>query len=98
MGLIVRSFWRLLLFVTGGLAILAVAAYGAFMEGWWVPLVPPATAWLASAGVITAYMSNREKKHRALLMQLFSRHVSNEVAKAVWNDREQFLDGGQSEV
>jgi adenylate cyclase len=40
-------------------------------------------------------MSNQEKKERAVLMQLFSRHVSPEVADAVWRQREQFMDGGR---
>jgi adenylate cyclase len=38
---------------------------------------------------------NQEKKERALLMQLFSRHVSTEVAEAIWQERDQFMDGGR---
>ncbi len=30
-----------------------------------------------------------------MLMQLFSRHVSKEVAETIWLQREQFLDGGR---
>ena len=40
-------------------------------------------------------MSNHEKKQRALLMQLFSKHVSPEIAETIWQQREQFLDGGR---
>ena len=36
-----------------------------------------------------------QKKERAVLMQLFSRHVSAEVTNAVWRQREQFMDGGR---
>src|SRR5439155_19551520 len=43
----------------------------------------------------TAYVSYHESAQRAALMQLFSRHVSREVAEAIWRDREQFLDGGR---
>jgi adenylate cyclase len=55
--------------------------------------VPPALAWFITAVVITAYLSYQETVQRAALMQLFSRHVSKEVADGIWRDREQFLDG-----
>lgn len=91
----VRSPWRFSLFAIGGLLVLAFAAYVAFLRGWWIPLVPPAIAWFVSATVITAYMSNRERLERASLMQLFSKHVSREVAEVIWKERSQFLDGGR---
>ena len=40
-------------------------------------------------------MSYRETVERTHLMQLFSRHVSPEVAEAIWRQRDQFLDGGR---
>ena len=95
MGVGVRSPWRFSLFAIGGLLVLAFAAYVAFLGGWWIPLVPPAMAWFISAAVITAYMSNRERLERASLMQLFSKHVSREVAEVIWKERNQFLDGGR---
>lgn len=52
-------------------------------------------AWLGSAALVTAYMLNQEKKERALLMQLFSRHVAPEVAETMWQQRDQFMDGGR---
>lgn len=52
-------------------------------------------ACLASASVTTAYVSSRERRERALLMQLFSKHVSKEVAETLWQQRDQFLDGGR---
>ena len=95
MSVRVRSPWRFSLFAIGGLLVLAFAAYFAFLHGWWIPLVPPAIAWFVSATVITAYMSNRERLERASLMQLFSKHVSREVAEVIWKERSQFLDGGR---
>jgi adenylate cyclase len=95
LGLWVRSPWRFFLLGGGGLFVLSGAVYFSFLIGWWIPLVPPAVAWLVSAALVTAYMSNQEKKERAVLMQLFSRHVSPEVAEAVWRQREQFMDGGR---
>lgn len=95
MGAVVRSPWRFSLFALGGLFILAVATYATFWLGWWIPLVPPAIAWSASVAVVTAYMSNRERVERASLMQLFSKHVSREVAEVIWKERDQFLEGGR---
>ena len=43
----------------------------------------------------TAIEQGREKVQRAALMKLFSAHVSPEVAESLWENREQFLDGGR---
>lgn len=91
----VRSPWHFAMTGSIGLLILFLSAYLAFLSGWWIPLVPPAISWSISAGVVTAYMSNREKRQRVLLMQLFSRHVSAEIAEVIWRQRDQFLNGGR---
>jgi len=57
--------------------------------------VPPTMAWLISAAMVTAYMSNQEKRQRKILMQLFSRHVSPEVADQIWRQRDAFLNRGR---
>jgi adenylate cyclase len=92
-GLRVRSPWRLALAVIGGLIILGIADFVAFARGWWLPLVPPAMAWLAVASGITAWVSYQQTLQRSMLMQLFSRHVSKEVAETIWRHRDEFLDG-----
>ena len=94
-GLWARSAWR---FVTGGVLLLILLVVGvvvAFFQGWWIPLVPPALAWFLSATVVTASVLQRERKERAVLRQLFGRHVSEEVAEALWQLRDQFLEGGR---
>ena len=48
-----------------------------------------------SAMTSTAIEHTREKGQRAVLMQLFSKHVSPQVAEALWEQREQFLEGGR---
>ncbi len=48
-----------------------------------------------SAMTSTAIEHSREKGQRAVLMQLFSKHVSPQVAEALWEQREQFLEGGR---
>ena len=52
-------------------------------------------SWLVSAAIVTASMSNLEKKQRAFLMQLFSQYVSSEVADSIWQQREEFLNDGR---
>ena len=76
-----------------GLLALAVFVFSVFLAGWWLPLVPPALAWFMTAVAITAYLAYQETVERAALMQLFSRHVSKQVAEGIWREREQFLDG-----
>lgn len=95
LGMWTRSPWRLALGAAGGLFILGIIVVGAFDQGWWIPLVPPSLAWALSGSVITVSVLSRERKERALLMHLFSKHVSGEVAEAVWRQREQFLQNGR---
>jgi len=95
MGLRVRSPWLFSIFGTAGLFVLWFATYLAFLHRWWIPSVPPAMTWLISAAIVTAYISNREKKQRKALMQLFSRHVSPEVAKEIWEQRDKFFHEGR---
>ena len=92
-GLRVRSPWRLPLAVLGGLLFLGLVDFVAFLGGWWLPLVPPAMAWLAVTGGVTAWVSYQQTVQRGMLMQLFSRHVAKEVAETIWRQRDEFLDG-----
>ena len=92
-GLWVRSPWWFSLTAGGLMLGLALFDFLAFVAGWWLALVPPAIGGLVSAAVVTAYVSYQETVQRAVLMQLFSRHVSKEVAESIWRQRDQFLDG-----
>jgi adenylate cyclase len=95
LGAWMRSPWRLALSSAGGLCVLGIMVVVAFAQGWWIPLVPPSLAWVLSGSVVTIWVLSRERKERALLMHLFSKHVSGEVAEAVWRQREQFLQDGR---
>jgi adenylate cyclase len=92
-GLRARSPWRLALLTGVGLSGLFGLDYVAFLGRWWLPLVPAALGLVASAGLVVAYVSYQENAQRTMLMQLFSKHVSKEVAEAIWREREQFLEG-----
>ena len=91
----VRSAWRFILIAFTGLLVLGLVSYVMFLRGWWIPLIPSALTWLVSAAIVTAYMLNLEKRQRSLLMQLFSKHVSSAVANTIWEQRDQFIDGGR---
>ena len=95
LGLMLRSPWRFALVAFGGLLALGAGAYAAFVSGWFLPLAPAAMAWVLSAAGVSVYLSHLEQEERSLLMQLFARHVSPEVADAVWRQREVFLRGGR---
>ena len=95
LGVWTRAPWRLALGAVGGLCIIGVTVVVAFVQGWWIPLVPPSMAWFLSVSVVTASVLGLERKERALLMHLFSKHVSGEVAEAVWRQRDQFLQNGR---
>jgi adenylate cyclase len=94
-GLLVRSPWRFSLTILCSLLTLCVIVCAALWGRLWVSLAHPAAGLLISAGITTAYMSNYERKQRAFLMQIFSRHVSREIAESIWTQREKFLDGGR---
>lgn len=94
-GFSTRSARRFFVFSAGGLLFIALTACVAFTVHIWVPLVPPALAFLVAGGGVTAYVTGREKRDRAALMQIFSKHVSKEVAEMIWQQRDQFLDNGR---
>ena len=82
--------------MTGGALVLLVGSVAAFfLAGWWVPLLPEALAFVGSAAFSTAATASFEKRERAQLMRLFSRHVSPEVAETIWQRRQHFWDGGR---
>lgn len=94
-GLWLRSplFWTLL--SAAGVVVIALLAITVFGLGWWLPMIPPGLGLLVTAGVTTAYCSHEESKSRASLMDIFSRHVSEEVANSLWRQRRHFMNSGR---
>ena len=87
--------WRLLVLLGGGVGGIVLFVYWAFLVNWWIPVVPSAMAWLIGGSVATAWRSKRDRQEQSLLMQLFSQHVSREVADTIWAGREQYLHDGR---
>ncbi len=94
-GYAVRSPWRSSILLCVALLILTGAAWRAFDMRWWIPLATPAVACVAAAVSVNWYISYQEKAQRQMIMQLFSKQVSREVAEAIWTQRNEFLDGGR---
>ncbi len=69
--------------------------YLAFLNGWWIPVIPPLIGLVTSSVVITGYVAVIEREDRQLVMNLFGRHVSPTVAEAIWRDRDQILTAGR---
>ncbi len=75
------------------LLALAGIAWLAFSAGWWIPVVMPAVGYVPAAVLAISYVSAQQRTMRGVLMKLYSRHVSKEIAEAIWENRESFLDG-----
>ena len=91
----VRSAWKIALVTSLCLAGLPAIVWGAFDAGLWIPLVAPAVGFVGAAALGVSYASSRERTMRSVLMKLYSRHVSKEIAENTWANRDSFLEGQQ---
>ena len=94
-ALLVRAFWPFLLIFTGWAALLAGIAYFSIQADWWVPLFTPVLGLLSTGSLLSTAISKMERDQRKLLMDLFSKHVSPEVAHLIWQQRDQFFHEGR---
>jgi adenylate cyclase len=78
-----------------GSALIWLAGAAAFRGGWWLPMVAPGLAWTVGLGATSQWLSGRERAERRQLMQIFSRHVSEEVAQEIWRNRTAFVKDGR---
>jgi adenylate cyclase len=96
-GRAARSTMRFTLATASGLLLAVGATLLAFFADWWLPVAPVGIAWVASAGLVTAYLSGHERQEKRFLMDIFSKSVSAEVADEMWKQRASFLKGGRLE-
>ena len=92
-GYWVRSPWRFAAASIGCLSGLAAIVWLAFASGWWIPAVTPALGYVPATALVISYVAAQERSMRNILMKLYSRHVSKEIAESVWANRDSFLDG-----
>ena len=90
-----RSFGAFAGALTACLIVLFGLTAFLFQHHIWMASAAPGLAILLAAIGAKAYRAHIEATHRAALMNLFSRHVSIDVAKSIWEQREQFLEGNR---
>ena len=90
-----RSSARFIGLALVGLAGVWLLGAGALALGWWIPVVPGGIGFAAAAGVVTAFVTGRERAEHAQLMRLFAQHVDAKIAEEVWRHRDEFLKGGR---
>ncbi|MBI1732274.1 MAG: adenylate/guanylate cyclase domain-containing protein [Gammaproteobacteria bacterium] len=78
-----------------GIALMGAVAYFFLTHAVWIPVATPAIGWLLSAALSDAYLSVQERRSRTVLMNLFSRHVSPDVARLIWEERDEVLKDGR---
>jgi adenylate cyclase len=86
---------RLTAIVSVGAALLGLCALLAFRSGWWIPVVAPLLGWVGATGLGLAVNLGRRRREQKVLMGLFACHVSPEVAKIIWDRRDEILHGGR---
>jgi adenylate cyclase len=86
-ALLIRSPRRVALIALIGALALGVLAVSCFFAGLWLPLIPSMLAWLVAIAAMGTYMHYRETFERSMLMQIFSRFVSPELATFIWRRR-----------
>ncbi|MEL7036624.1 MAG: adenylate/guanylate cyclase domain-containing protein [Cyanobacteria bacterium J06592_8] len=74
---------------------LTVICYLAFLQGWWIPILPPLLALLGSGSMITGYIAHHERQERQTLMNLLGRHLTPKIADEIWRSRDELLTKGQ---
>jgi len=86
-----RSGWFTAIAGAGGVLALVGASRLAIGNSLWIPLVPPVLASATTAALVTGYRAFRERAERSEVTGLFSKFLRPEVAKAIWDQRDQFI-------
>jgi adenylate cyclase len=73
---------------------LVFGSYLVFLQGWWIPVVPPLLGLGGSAIAIAIYTSSLERQDRYTLMALFKQQVTSQVADEIWTSRHNLLQKG----
>jgi adenylate cyclase len=90
-----RSFGRFLLTNLAGLIVIFLVFYQSFMFGVWIIVAAPLVAWQMSLLIVGAYDAYRSRNEKIALMNLFSRHVSKDIAALLWESRDRYLQNGR---
>ena len=94
-GLALHAFWVVFFTFIGASLLIGTIVCVAIQTGWWIPGVPPLLGLLITGSLLSTALSKMERDQRKLLMELFSKHVSPEIADMIWKHRDQFFQGGR---
>ncbi len=86
--------WVPLIRMVGNLlagSILVGSTYGAWVAGWWIPVVPPFLAFAGSGIAVTGYIAHWAKEIR----KTFGRYLSDEVVATLLENPEKRKLGGE---
>lgn len=61
----------------------------------WILVAAPGLGAFIAATFVTSFIAYLEKSEKGAMQHLFSKHVSSTVVDALWEQRDQFLDGGR---
>jgi len=86
-----RTLWWRLAIQVCWILLLGSAAYGLFLAGWWIPIVPPVLAQLCAATAIVAYVA----RSAAEIRQTFSRYLTDEVVETLLETEGGLSMGGE---
>ncbi|MDB5867574.1 MAG: adenylate cyclase [Betaproteobacteria bacterium] len=98
LGMLLFKARRLIIVLAGAAAgmivVVAVSVWALDARDVWIPFVPAIAGFLLTTGLVVAMRAALERRERALVMSLFSKHVSPAVAREIW-ERKDELVGGQ---
>lgn len=77
------------------IAILWVASFGIFLHQGWVPVVAPTAALFLSGGFVVASQAYQSRQQQQMVMKLLGQNVSQQVALALWQNRDYLLKSGK---
>ncbi len=95
LGVFCASPWRLAPLMAAGASGLGAVWWKLLAAGIWTPLVAPGLGFVLSATFVTSLVAYVHKANLGAMKSIFSRHVSERVVDALWENRESFMQGGQ---
>ncbi|MBL1209554.1 adenylate/guanylate cyclase domain-containing protein [Geminocystis sp. GBBB08] len=86
-----KNFFQGIIIFISAQIILILIVYFAFLNSWWIPLIPPWMGLISAAGIITIYTARNADKIR----QTFGRYLSAEIVNTLLETPEGVKLGGE---
>ena len=90
-----RQPWLIGFGVVLSLGSLFGIAHGLFLHLGWIPLVPPALAFVISGASVITYTAQQAQQQRQMVMRLLGQSTSPEIAATLWQRRNELLQDGR---